>query len=212
MSEEQVEQAPQPNPESRQDNPHPTRIKKSKKVLIIPIVILLIIIAIAAFLFFEPFSDNDKENDKNPDKIEITLDSSLEEELSSPTQAPTPEPIDKSEISIEVLNATGIAGQAASLKEKLENLDFTQIETGNADDDEQESTSVSFSSTVDEQVREEILEALEDTYKEVIISNDEPQNSDILIIAGLKVGQSLPTPEPTAPPESDSEATESAQE
>lgn len=198
------------NPQPLQPQTNPTRGRKSKKVVFIPIIIVIILIAVAlAFFFLRSPSDKDLES-SDTDTFEISLDSEDEDEISTPTQAPTPEPLDREEITIEVLNATGIAKQASFLQEKLEDLGYSQIETGNAGDQEQEETTVSFSDSVPDQVREEILSELENLYTEVTVSSSAPDNTDVLILAGLRTGQSLPEPEPTEEPENT--ATESAEE
>ncbi len=117
----------------------------------------------------------------------------------STISTPTPAPVDKSEIEIEVLNGTGIAREASFLQGKLRDLDYTEIETGNVEDqDESETvTKVTFSSSVPEEVVDEITEELEEIYKEVDVRTSRSLEVDIQIITGLRKGQAAPSPTPT---------------
>jgi len=54
-------------------------------------------------------------------------------EVTGPTQAPTPTPPAKSDIKIEVLNGSGVAGAAGKVKTYLEEKGYTVTNTGNAD-------------------------------------------------------------------------------
>ena len=118
----------------------------------------------------------------------------------APEPTETPEPVDKEDVSIEVLNGTGIAGEAGALRDKLATLGYSDIETGNADETDHEVTSVTFSSTLDEAIVDEITELLEETYEEVDVNTSSSSSVDVQIIIGLKKGQT-PQPEATEEPE-----------
>lgn len=71
--------------------------------------------------------------------------------FSRPTATPTPEPtpkatptpaITRSEIEIEILNGTGIAGMASSFQNELETLGYTVTKIGNADNYDYEQTMI----------------------------------------------------------------------
>lgn len=183
-------------------NAQPPAIKKrSKKKWIVILLILIIVLAAGAFFF-------SRSPQEEPEEPELTPIES--EERESPTPTPTPEPVDRSEISIRVLNGTGIAREAAFLTGKLEELGYSQVEAGNADDQTSETTEVSFGSAVPEAVREEIRNKLEEIYAEVEVITGRATDADILVVTGLRPGQSLPTPTPTTEPTPSPTATESA--
>lgn len=179
----------------------PTIKKKSKKKWLVILPILIVVLAAGAFFF-------SRSPQEEPEEQELTPIES--EERESPTPTPTPEPVDKSEISIRVLNGTGIAREAAFLRGKLEELGYSDIESGNASDQTRETTEVSFGSTIPEAVREEIRNKLEEIYTEVEVITGRATDADILVTTGLRPGQSLPTPTPTAEPTPTPTATESA--
>lgn len=188
---ETFEQASKPTAEpavSRRDRKsHP---KANKKVLVIIIVIILIVVA-AVFLLREPNIQVEPISEPTP---------TTQQEV-SPTTTPSTAPVNKEEISIQVLNATGIAGQAAYLQAQLEELGYSEIDVGNSDEDT-ETTTATFASSVSEQVKSEISDRLKSLYKEVDVKQGSVSGYDIRIVAGLRKGQVLPTntPVPTKSP------------
>ena len=157
------------------------------------LLIIVVIIAIAAgvwFLLREPQIE-----------IEPLSEEETREEQSEPTSTPIQKPVNRDEISIEVLNGTGTPKEASFLQGKLRDLGYTDIELGNADTKDFVVTEATFSSNVPEEVRDEIIEELEDTYKEVDSGTGSSGKSDITIITGYKKGHTpTPTPAPTTAP------------
>jgi len=105
---------------------------EENKPNLLPIIAVFIvsasIISIVLWLFLN--RSTDEVNPNVPDSIPTTSFDTV-----SPTQIPTPTltvtDIDKN-LKIQVLNATDINGQAATLKAELVKLGFTQISVGNA--------------------------------------------------------------------------------
>lgn len=116
------------------------------------------------------------------------------------TETPSPTPIvSKEDIEIEVLNGTGTAGEAAFLRDELEDLGYTKIEVGNADASDYEATVVFFSSGFPSELKDELISALEELYTEVDERTGETGSFDARIITGLRQGVT-PKPSPTATP------------
>lgn len=126
-----------------------------------------------------------------------------------PTSAPTasPEPADRSEISIEILNGTGIAKEASLLQGKLEDLGYSDIESGNAQDQDYDAAVVTFASSLSEEVKDEITEELEGIYAEVDVKTSESDGFDVQVITGLRKGQT-PQPEDTEEPTATDESSQ----
>ena len=121
---------------------------------------------------------------------------------STPDPTPSPEPeekVDRTEVSISILNGTGISGEAGLLLSDLEDLGYENIDTGNATSLDNEDTSVTFSSDLSDVVVDEVTKLLETVYQKVDIDTT-TADTDIEIITGLRKDQ---TPLPTA--EEDSE-------
>ncbi len=161
--------------------------KVNKKPIIIMIVVVLL--GILGYFIFK-----DRELVLSPEELTPTPI----EERATPTSTPMPKPVNKDEIKIEVLNGTGIGGQAAFLQGELEGLGYSDIEVGNADTQDNSETEVIFERSVADEVKEEITEILEELYKDVDVTTSSLDGFDIQIIAGLKKSQSFPTEAPVA--------------
>ncbi len=167
--------------------------KINKKIFVIGIVVLAVV-AGGFYLLREPKVD-----------IQPLPDSELttaEEETPTSTPTPVPEPVNKEEISIQVLNGTGIAKEASFLQDKLSELGYSEIEVGNVDEQDYSTTVVTYTMAVQDEVKDEINDELEGLYEEVDTKEGTLTDFDIQIIAGLRKGQTFPTatPEPTAGP------------
>ena len=167
------------------------RRQGSKKWLVPSLIILLVLLSIGGFLLFRSPQEK-KQEDEN--FVEPTV---IQEPTPTPTPTPTPEPVDRSQISVSVLNGTGIAGEASLLKGKLEEAGYSQIEAGNAGDQTHTTTEVTVSAGVPDEVKNDLQNLLEEIYQDVEVSRGTSGSADIVITTGLRPGQSLPTPTPT---------------
>jgi hypothetical protein len=172
--------------------PQPMKKKGGKKK---GLAFLLVIAAIGVGIFLIVKGSGDSKTETSP-----TPDSNLYD-FATPDSTSTPEPVDREDVSIEVLNGTGIAREASYLQGKLADLGYTDIELGNADEQDNETTQVTFSSSTPDEVIDEITEELEGLYEDVETSTSRSQEDvDVQIITGLKKGQT-PKPESTETPE-----------
>lgn len=103
-----------------------------------------------------------------------------------PTQEPSPteEPVELSELTVEVLNGTGISGEAGYLQERLEDMGFEDIEVGNAEDQDYEETIVYFSDEIPASVRQQLIEELEEIYIDVVLRSEDDMDVDIRVVTG----------------------------
>lgn len=129
----------------------------------------------------------------------------IEEKTNESTPIPTksPEPINRETVSIEVLNGTGISGEAKLLTDKLKTLGYSDITAGNAETSDNTEATVTFSKTLSQSVQDEIKKELDGFYKTVNIKTSSTQKSDIVIVTGLRGNQTAKpasTPTPTASP------------
>lgn len=123
---------PPPTPTSNiidsTNNPLPTMENNKKSLL--PIIAVFIITAIVASIIVWFILNQNKDTDLNPGG-----ENPAEEISNTPmvTEAPTPTIAELSKtLKIQVLNATDINGQAATIKTELTNLGFTSVNTGNS--------------------------------------------------------------------------------
>jgi len=104
--------------------------KMNNKKNILPIIAVLIFTAaLVSFIVYFIFNKN-KTDDTNITDTDITPTSVIENTVTE-TPTPTIAQIDK-KIKIQVLNATDINGQAATIKSKLTNLGFENVTVGNS--------------------------------------------------------------------------------
>jgi len=105
----------------------------------------------------------------------------------SPTPVPTVSPQEtvKSELTVVIKNGTGTAGQAGIVKTLLEGIEYSSIETENADSSDFEKTEVVFSDKVTKTQQQEIKDLLLQTFVAVITSIDPSASTDITVTTGV---------------------------
>lgn len=158
----------------------------------------LLILGGAGIFFFASQSAN-PEPTPTPSFGVIPVDDYTPEPISTPT----PEPVAKEDVTIEILNGTGIAGEAGYLQGKLKELDYEKIEVGNAPSTDNTDTTVTFKKDLSTTVVDEIKKELEEIYKNVVVKTSSTQESDIVIVTGLR-GSQTAKPQSTTTPESTS--------
>lgn len=183
--EEVVEEKPQNSPEVGFPISPKPKEKSSKAGLIILIVVALL--GVGIFLLTKRAG----EEEITPTETPIVT--------SSPTPSASAEPVDREEVSIEVQNGTGIAGEAAYLQGQLRSLGYTDITVGNASTQDNEETEVTFKSGLSEEVIDELTKKLQEVYQDVNVKTSSTQTKDVVVITGLRKGQT-PRPSPTATP------------
>ena len=182
-AEDQIKQEPQM--EKRTSNPEVgfplSQQKTKKKSNALGFIVLGIVILVGGIIFFVTKGKNESEMVSPTPTGGITIN--------TPSATQTPEAVDKEEVTIEVLNGTGTTGDASYLQGKLKSLGYTEIETGNADEQDQTITTVTFSDTLDEENKKEIQEELESLYEDVTVKTSSSLDFDVSIVTGLKKGQ-----------------------
>lgn len=108
-------------------------VKNMLKMIFITIAVFFVTVAVGigvglAILKFTGSSDMENQN---PAAEEVSETTEETEPTPSPTPEPTPE-LDKTEVSLLVVNATTKAGYAGSVSDDLEAADFTDLSAGNA--------------------------------------------------------------------------------
>lgn len=92
---------------------------------------------------------------------------------------------DKSDIKIEVLNGTGLPGEAAKARDLLISLGYSDITTGNSDTLDNTKTLLRYSSNVPQELAKGILKELKNNYQEEVIDLEEDLGDfDIQITTG----------------------------
>lgn len=178
--------------------PIPLKSQKSKgPVRAIVGILVLIIFVIAGFFIFKG-TGAPKES---PSPSPVIRGVTGEDETQTPT--PTPEAVDKTKVTIEIQNGTGITGEAGYIRDILKGMGYSQFEVGNASLQDNVTTSVTFAKDISKTVQDEITEKLKETYKEVDVKTSSTSKVDVLIVTGLRKGstpKASPTPAPSPSP------------
>jgi hypothetical protein len=157
--------------------------KGFKIVLIILLVLSFLAILAGGFVYYQ----------KNISKRVGMATETPTPQVTAPTQAPTETPSPSAEVklsdyNIQILNGSGIPGEAGSAKDLLSSLDFNKIDTGNADNYDYTDTEVSLKEDISNQVYNEIKDKLDSTY--TVVKSDSSVLStssyDVIIIVGTK--------------------------
>lgn len=207
MENDQNQQQTPPTPEAQPEVTFPAgEEKKSRKFpkwILAVIGVLIIVGGGVWFLLQTPGTDEIADNEPTP--VGNTLSAFA---TPDPTDAPepteAPEPEDKSKLVVEVLNGTGIPGEASFLQAKLEDLGFEDIEAANADDQDETLTTVTFDRKLSPALVDEIKEFLEEIYSGVKVKKASLTSTDIRITTGPRGNATKATPKTTAAPTSTS--------
>lgn len=157
-------------------------------VVKIGIILILIGITTAAVLLFKKgFISSPDRNQPTPSPTstsssEQSLPKLDEKDLEATEEA---EYSNKVDITIKILNGSGIAGQAQVVKNSLTSLNYSQIEVGNAKNQDAQSTKVTYSKEVPEsyilEIKTELKKLLEGVETKAA---EEEQEFDIIITTG----------------------------
>lgn len=106
----------------------------------------------------------------------------------APVKETTPTLSPKQKVKIEVLNGTGVTGEASYLKTKLVNAGFATIDTGNASTTSAEAkTAVTYYSTFPVAMKIDLTTLLSDLYMLVAATNSaESSKYDAIIVTGKR--------------------------
>lgn len=107
-------------------------------------------------------------------------------EVATPSVSPVPTEaeVDKEAYEIEVLNGSGIAGEAASVQTILETAGFKVSGIGNADNQDFEETEISAGEDVDKAYLDELEKALGDRGETKIVDAPTSQTEDVIVTVG----------------------------
>jgi len=144
-----------PSEETEEDNEVPLE-KRNTKLYIIGIVLSILVMGATAGLFYF----RSKQAEKEAESVETGV-----EEVVEPTATPTPSSLSREEISLEILNGSGVAGAAAEVASIFELLGYEIIEIGNADETEGNQL------YVDSDLEDLLDQLLEDVEEELDISS-----------------------------------------
>jgi hypothetical protein len=189
--------------------PVPSRASKGdgKKVFVIILILLSIILIIAGIVYFVS-QKNRVVEEATPTPIDYFDTTYVQTPEPTPivSASPTPSAVEKSKITIQILNGTGTPKEASYVEGILNPLGYTNITAANAATQDYTDTLVVYSSTVSGTVQEEITSAMEKVFKTVKVSSSSTQTVNVKITTGLRSGATA-KPSATATPSAKPSAT-----
>lgn len=180
---------------------HNSKPKNSGSKWIIIFIILLIIGG--AGIFFFASTANKPIATPTPSFGVVPIENKV---TAAPIATATPEPVKKDTITIEIQNGTGITGEAKLLQDKLKELGYSEITTGNAESTDNTETTVTFKKTLAQAAQDELKKELESFYKTVNVKTSTSQKTDVVVVTGLR-GTQTSKPQGSATPKASSSAT-----
>lgn len=149
--------------------------KTNRKLFTAGLIVVLFIFGVTGWVFYLTNRYAQKTTQE-----EITLEEGTTEE-STPTPAPTQ--LEREEITLEILNGSGVAGAAGDMAEIFEALGYEDVEIGNAD--ETEGNELYVSSDIEDLI--DVL--LEDVEEELDISSISGELDDSTASARIILGE-----------------------
>ncbi len=149
--------------------------KTNKKLFKTGMIVVLIIFGATGWIFYLTSRYSEK---TAQEKITFEEETSVE-----PTTAPTLVQLEREEITLEILNGSGVAGAAGDATEIFEALGYEVLETGNAED------TVGNELYVDPEVEELVEALLEDVESELDISSISGELEDSDASARIILGE-----------------------
>lgn len=149
--------------------------KTNRKLFTAGLIVVLFIFGVTGWVFYLTNRYAEKTTQE-----EITLEEGITEE---PTATPAPAQLEREEITLEILNGSGVAGAAGDMAEIFEALGYEVVEIGNAD--EIEGNELYVSSDIEDLI--DIL--LEDAEEELDISSISGELDDSDASARIILGE-----------------------
>lgn len=188
----------QSNPNPSVGFPQTPQKAKSKTGLLI-FIILGIVLLIGAGIFFIARSGNQAVASPSPTSFfQVSSPTPVATAVASPSPvaSASPSAADKKKLTVEVLNGTGVPGEAAYLQGQLKNLGYEDIKTANASTQDETVTTITFAKSVSDNIQDELEAKLKTLYTEVKVSTSSTLSGiDIRILTGPRKGVS---PKPSA--------------
>ena len=199
-----VQASPQENSSPNISFPTVGQPQKSSGAKTLLVIGILVLVAILGFVIYKSATSKG-EALVEPTPIENQILGEENVNVTTPSPTATAKPIDKTQVSIQIQNGTGITGEAAYLQTALKDLGYTDIKVGNAPDQTASATVVTFGSSLDSAVVSELTLKLNSIYQNVTVKTATSPTFDAVIVTGLRKGatdkpSATPTPKPSVSP------------
>lgn len=148
-------------------------------------IFLLLLTVGLSVLAFAAFTKSDLRRFKQQKGEEVVKTTPSESSPSASEEESSASAKESRDITIQIFNGSGIAGQAGALKDQLNNLGYENTEVGNAVGAKANETIVVFSKSVSFKDREQIMEKLKSIFESVGEQEESENNEfDVIITTG----------------------------
>lgn len=159
-----------------------------KKIFIFPLIIIILTSAIyiswVSGYLNNPLSAF-RQKSSQPPTVSPSITPASSEATASAELNSTLRKLEKSVLKIQILNGSGVAGQASKIRAQLRNLGYENIEVGNLTGSKKSETMVSFSSTISTEIQDEITTEMDKTFSNVSTQENTASSSyDVVITTG----------------------------
>ncbi|MFA5933458.1 MAG: LytR C-terminal domain-containing protein [Microgenomates group bacterium] len=154
--------------------------RNNKKYFIAIFVGFLLVVLIFLAEFFLKSAEQSKNSSNSSPNLTFNISPSPMQQSSSSGEIS----ISKDKLTIEILNGSGVAGQASEIRNQLLKLGYSIIETGNYEGTASAQTTVSFSDKVSSDVQDEITKMLKTDFSDVATIKYVPANFEVIITTG----------------------------
>lgn len=177
-------------PQNNPDKP------KSKAGLIIFIILGILLIAGGVIFFLSRRGNASVIESPSPSSF---FDQSQSSPVESSSPLPSASPVSKASIKIQVLNGTGIPGEASFLQGLLNKAGYNNVTAGNSDTSGATITEITYGSSVSQAIQSDIETRLKLVYTSIDSNvSSSLTTSDIKIVTGTRKGAASATPKPSA--------------
>ena len=182
------------NSHSPEEDPIPTKPSSNRLFIFVGIFIILLGVLIIVYLLNRK-PRKKAEVIKLPPVATAPIIPPMEASPSALVETSTSEAvlkIKKEDITINVLNGSGIVGQADTIRQRLKTIGYNQITTGNAGDIQSTKTLIVFKKNVAPRERNEIIEVLKPFTDQYTVQEKDDVETEVLIITSPQTA--TPTP------------------
>ena len=170
----------QQDTDSQTDQGESESLKKSHKYIFFILLVVLIIIAGLSFVFIR----QKKSKDSPKEETAIAQTSPKPTPSEESTAAAEIEEISKDTLEIQILNGTGIAGQAQNLADLLTSDGFSNIALGNSVTTDNTQATAAFKESIPQTVKDNLVQKLEEIFETVQVETLQESDFDIEIVTG----------------------------
>ncbi len=184
---EVIEKKAKPRIRENNDDKERKSLSKNVKMLALIPALGILLLALLSFRGWLPESFNVLQpSEKNQEEMPVVIEETevlIEEEV---YPSPSSESVDLAQYFVQILNGSGISGEAGVVEDILAAEGFENFETGNADNYDYEETEIQLKESIPDQIFDDLERALNSDY-EIVLSQEvltSDADYDVIVVVG----------------------------